>query len=131
LTPSARLLAAPALAPAVSLADHDLAERTRYKYMVCHVNPTGGGKRTEFGSIYGQAAMAAERLDLRTGQAVPAGGSEPESWTGKLNDHFAVGADLRADATAKFTPHTTPPQAYAFDPIRAQTYLEVKPIADR
>ncbi len=127
----ALLLAAALLAPAVSLAEPYLAVRTGYKCMVCHVNPTGGGKRTEFGSIYSQTAMAAERLDLRTGQAVPAGGSEPESWTGRLNDHFAVGADLRANATAKFTPHTTPPQAYAFDPIRAQTYLEVKPIADR
>src|SRR5205809_7946747 len=124
-------LAAALLAPVVSLAEPYLAARTGYKCMVCHVNPTGGGKRTEFGAIYGQTTMAAERLDLRTGQAVPAGGSEPESWTGRLNDHFAVGADLRANATAKFTPHTTPPQAYAFDPIRAQTYLEVKPIADR
>jgi len=127
----ALLLAAALLAPAISLAEPYLAVRTGYKCMVCHVNPTGGGKRTEFGSIYSQTAMAAERLDLRTGQAVPAGGSEPESRTGKLNDHFAVGADLRANATAKFTPHTTPPQAYAFDPIRAQTYLEIKPIADR
>jgi len=125
------LLAAALLAPAVSLAEPYLAVRTGYKCMVCHVNPTGGGKRTEFGSIYSQTAMAAQRLDLRTGQAVPAGGSEPESWTGKLNDHFAVGGDLRANATARFTPHTTPPQAYAFDPIRAQTYLEIKPIVDR
>ena len=125
------LLAAAQLAPVALHAEPYLAVRTGAKCMVCHVNPTGGGKRTEFGSIYSQTAMAAERLDLRTGQAVPAGASEPESWTGKLNDHFAVGADLRANATARFTPHTTPPQAYAFDPIRAQTYLEVKPIADR
>src|SRR5206468_4967716 len=126
----ALLLTAALLAPA-ALAEPYLAVRTGYKCMVCHVNPTGGGKRTEFGSIYSQTAMAAEHLDLRTGQAVPAGGSEPDSWTGKLNDHFAVGADVRANATARFTPHTTPPQAYAFDPIRAQTYLEIKPIADR
>ena len=125
------LLAAAQLAPVALHAEPYLAVRTGAKCMVCHVNPTGGGKRTEFGSIYSQTAMAAERLDLRTGQAVPAGASEPESWTGKLNDHFAVGADLRANATARFTPHTTPPQAYAFDPIRAQTYLEIKPIADR
>src|SRR2546425_646418 len=90
-------LAAALLAPVVSLAEPYLAVRTGYKCMVCHVNPTGGGKRTEFGSIYSQTAMAAERLDLRTGQAVPAGGSEPASWTGRLNDQFAGGADLRAN----------------------------------
>jgi hypothetical protein len=104
----APLLAAALLAPAASLAEPYLAVRTGYKCMVCHVNPTGGGKRNEFGATYGQTALPAERLDLRTGQPVPAGGSEPESWTGKLNDQFAVGADPRA-----------------------QAYLEVKPIVDR
>jgi len=72
--------------------------------------------------------MAAERLDLRTGKAIPAGGSEPESWTGRLNDHFAVGADLRANSQYVAVPHDT--DTFAFTP-RAQAYLEVKPIADR
>jgi len=81
--------------------------RTGYKCVACHVNPTGGGKRTEFGSIYSQTAMAAERLDLRTGKPVPAGASEPESWTGRLSDQFAVGADLRATSQYVAVPHDT------------------------
>src|SRR5207302_5272091 len=101
------LLTTALLAPAASLAEPYLAVRTGAKCMVCHVNPTGGGKRTEFGSIYSQTAMAAERLDLRTGKAVPAGASEPESWTGRLNDQFAVGADLRANAQYTFVPNDT------------------------
>jgi len=121
-------LLAALLAPAAALAEPYLAVRTGYKCMVCHVNPTGGGKRTEFGSIYSQTTMAAERLDLRTGQAVPAGGSEPESWTGRLNDQFAVGADLRATSQYVAVPRDT--DTFAFTP-RAQAYLEVKPIADR
>ena len=125
---AAALLAFVLLAPGAALAEPYLAVRTGYKCMVCHVNPTGGGKRTEFGSLYSQTAMAAERLDLRTGQPVPAGGSEPAAWTGRLNDQFAVGADLRANAQYTFVPHDT--DTFAFTP-RAQAYLEVKPIADR
>ncbi len=125
---AATLLAFVLLAPAASLAEPYLAVRTGYKCIVCHVNPTGGGKRAEFGSIYSQTAMAAERLDLRTGKAIPAGGSEPESWTGRLNDQFAVGADLRANSQYVAVPHDT--DTFAFTP-RAQAYLEVKPIADR
>ena len=124
---AATLLALVLLAPAASIAEPYLAVRTGYKCMVCHVNPTGGGKRTEFGSSYSQTAMAAERLDLMTGQTAAAG-SEPESWTGKLNDRFAFGADLRATSQYVAVPHDT--DTFAFKPS-AQAYLEVKPIVDR
>jgi hypothetical protein len=127
-------LACALLAALIARAAHAepyLAVRTGFKCMVCHVNPTGGGKRTEFGATYGQATLPANRLDLDTGDTVPDGAPDPAPFTGKINNHIGVGADLRADATATWTPHTTPPQAYAFDPIRAQVYLEVKPIVDR
>ena len=98
--------------------------------MVCHVNPTGGGKRTEFGSIYSQTAMAAERLDPATGKALPAGApSDAAVWTGKLNDYLAIGSDLRANLSGTRVPNS--PSTVAFDPTRAQLYLEVKPIVDR
>ncbi len=127
----AAILAAVLLAPAASRAEPYLAVRTGFKCNVCHVNPTGGGKRTEFGSIYGQTTLPAAYLDPSTGKTAPApqGGSQPELWTGKLNDRFAVGADLRANAQTTLIPHTT--DTYAFDPIRAQAYLEIKPIVDR
>ena len=121
------LLAAALLAPAASRAEPYLAVRTGAKCMACHVNPTGGGKRTEFGSIYSQTTLAESYLNPATGQtmAAPGGGSQ---WTGKLNDHFAVGTDLRANAQATLIPHNT--DTFAFSP-RAQVYLEVKPIVDR
>lgn len=127
------LLAALALAQLIAtkaaLAEPYLAVRTGYKCMVCHVNPTGGGKRTEFGAIYGQSALPASRLDLETGEAVPESAPDPQPFTGKVNNHLGLGADLRANATATIIPHET--DAYAFDPIHAQVYLEVKPIVDR
>lgn len=124
---AATLLAFVLLVPAAALAEPYLAVRTGYKCGVCHVNPTGGGKRTEFGSTYSQTTLAAERLDLATGQS--AAGSEPAAWTGKLNDYFAVGSDLRANFSGARVPNS--PSTVAFDPVRAQAYLEVKPIADR
>ena len=123
------LLGALLLAPAVAFAEPYLAVRTGYKCMVCHVNPTGGGKRTEFGAIYGQTSLPASRLDPATGKPVPEGGAEPTPFTGKVNDYIGFGADLRANATASFIPHTI--DTYAFDPVRAQAYLEIRPIVDR
>ena len=127
----ALVLLAGLLAPAAALAEPYLAVRTGYKCMVCHVNPTGGGKRTEFGAIYGQTALPASRLDLETGDAIPDGAPDPTPFTGKVNNHLGFGADLRANARATFTPNTTPSQAYAFDPVRAQVYMEIRPIVDR
>lgn len=123
------LLTTALLVPAASRAEPYLAVRTGAKCVACHVNPTGGGKRTEFGSIYSQTALAAERLDLATGQPLSAGGPEPAPWTGKLNDHFAVGSDLRANMQYTSIPHST--DTFAFDPTRAQVYLEVQPIVNR
>ncbi len=126
---AAALLAALILSPA--RAEPYLAVRSGAKCVACHVNPTGGGKRTEFGNLYGQTAFAAERLDLATGRPLPAtgAGSEPALWSGKINDHFAIGGDLRATAQATIIPNTE--DRYAFDPTRAQVYLEIKPIVDR
>ena len=113
-TVTAALLSAALLAPAALRAEPYLAVRTGFKCGVCHVNPTGGGKRTEFGSTYSQTTLAAERLDLTTGKAVPAvgAGSEPAVWTGKLNDHLAIGSDLRANLQGTLVPNN--PSTVAF-----------------
>ena len=125
------LLIAALLASGASRAEPYLAVRSGQKCMACHVNPTGGGKRTEFGAIYGQTTLPAGRLDIATGKNVPATGaaSEPAVWTGKLNDHVAVGGDLRATLQNTSVPNTG--DTAAFNQTTAQVYLEVKPIVDR
>ena len=125
------LLIAALLAPGASRAEPYLAVRTGQKCMACHVNPTGGGKRTEFGAIYSQTTVPAGRLDIATGKSVPVTGaaSEPSVWTGKLNDHVAVGGDLRATLQNTNVPNSG--DTAAFNQTTSQVYLEVKPIVDR
>ncbi len=126
---AAALLAALLFTPALSNAEPYLAVRTGANCVACHVNPTGGGKRTEFGAAYAQNALAAARLDPATGETIPENAPQPAPWLGKVNDHIAVGADLRASLQYASVPHTN--DSFAFDPTRAQIYLELKPIADR
>ena len=117
------------LAPVAAHAEPYLAIRSGLKCMACHVNPDGGGKRTEFGATYGQTALASQRLDPATGQSGPQAGSAPALWTGKLNDQFAIGSDLRATLQSAKVPDSK--ETLAFSPTRAQIYLEVKPLGER
>jgi hypothetical protein len=123
------LAAAALLAPTAPRAEPYLAVRAGVKCMACHVNPTGGGKRNEFGSVYGQTALARERLDPATGRSVPAGAAAPPAWTGRINDVLGLGADFRATAQSVDVPRS--PDTYAFNPTRAQFYAEVKAIGER
>lgn len=124
------LLAIVLLVPAVARAEPYLAVRTGLKCMACHVNPTGGGKRTDFGSAYGQTAMAAARIDLSARKLVAASdaGAGPP-WTGRLNQYIALGADLRATTQRTRVPGAADTQA--LNQTRAQVYLEVKPFGDQ
>ena len=107
-----------------------LAVRTGAKCVACHVNPSGGGKRTEYGNIYAQTALAKDRLDPASLQTTPAAaaGAAANLWTGKLNDYFSVGGDFRATAQSGKVPSSA--STFAYDPSRAQLYLEFKPLGD-
>ena len=115
-------------AATASYAEPYLAVRTGEKCMACHVNPTGGGKRTEAGARCGQIQMPARRLDLKTGALVDGGDAGTTPWTGAINDHLALGGDLRSGLEGRNA--QTGADTSAFN-TRAQVYVEVKPIVDR
>ncbi len=69
-----------------------LALRTGFKCSQCHVNISGGGKRTEFGNIYADQYLAAKFVKSpNTGLFSP-----------KLSEYISLGANLRFSNTLLF-----------------------------
>ena len=81
------MLAAPARA------EPYLALLEGYKCNVCHVNPTGGGLRNDFGTTYAKVLLPEQTVDAAF-----------DKWTGKIGDIVRVGGDLRADWTRSTAP---------------------------
>jgi hypothetical protein len=79
-----------AMLMALTFADADaepyLAVETGLKCVNCHVNPSGGGKRNEFGVAYARAQLA-ERVILSDDDSNP--------WDGTINRWLGVGGDYR------------------------------------
>ncbi|MEJ0100339.1 MAG: hypothetical protein WDO12_11655 [Pseudomonadota bacterium] len=94
-----------------------LAVTMGLKCSACHVNPTGGGMRTSFGEIWGQTQLPARSF-----------GVTADSWTGELNRHFALGADLRGGASWLDQPGTKATTSFNVDSLRV--YLDLKPIPE-
>jgi hypothetical protein len=64
-----------------------LAVQKGMKCMMCHVSPSGGGKRTPYGNVFEQAEASERTLDLGA------------LWTGEFGKYFAVGGDIRGGWT--------------------------------
>lgn len=106
------------LRAAPAAAEPYLAVQEGYKCNVCHVNPTGGGLRNQFGVTYARVLLPAETLD-----------NALDSWTGKITDRLRVGGDLRADWTRNTAPNTPSQQAFSLEQFRV--YADVTLIPDR
>ena len=101
------------MAPLQVAAEPYLALRTGLKCAACHVNRSGGGMRTSFGSIYGQTT-----LPWRQGEYL----------SPKIAEFLTVGVDLRMKASGTFK-ETSPRTSLDLD--EAQAYVEARLIRDR
>jgi hypothetical protein len=101
--------AAAILLSAVVLAGAEpyIAVRTGFKCSQCHVNGTGGGKRTEFGNVFSQYKLL---------MATPLNDSLPYSFDPKLNKAISLGGNFRVEQA-----HTS---GYAYQGKRAASLDE-------
>ncbi len=81
------------LQSADATAEPYLAVRTGFKCSQCHVNQTGGGKRTDFGVNYSQTHLYMKLLQSE---------GEPVMFDPKLNRSVSVGANFRAENVSLF-----------------------------
>lgn len=95
-----------------------LAVRMGLKCTSCHVNPTGGGLRTDFGDVFAQTQLPAHPIRGDWGL-----------WTGEVSRFLRVGGDIRYDATAMQTPGAKTTDQFTMQ--QARVYLEAQVIPDR
>jgi hypothetical protein len=115
---TALLLLLGAFVPDLVLAEPYLAVQNGLGCASCHVNPTGGGMRNSFGTIWGQTTLPARTL--------PAAGIP---WTGEFGPYVALGADLRAAAAWQDQPGARGSTAFELNSLRA--YLDLRVIPGR
>lgn len=113
-----------------------LAIQEGYKCSKCHVNMTGGGKRTDFANIYVQTRLANEFFDWRRFGVKPKEeadnpiktDSQSSFFSGRLNEYVAIGGDFRALFEYTRTPGRL--STRGFNQRKQNIYLEVDLIPD-
>ena len=100
------------------IAEPYLAVQNGYKCVACHINPTGGGLRNDFGVIFAKSLMPANTVDDITNK-----------WTGKVSELLRLGGDLRFDWTDNQVPHSDAQREFQLDQVRL--YTDVAVIPDR
>ncbi|MBL8268836.1 hypothetical protein [Steroidobacter sp.] len=95
------------------------AVREGFKCSSCHFNAAGGGMRNAFGNGWAQGALPARRIE----------GTGTDAWTGAVSRFFALGGNLRANATYTDVPNSNAQSE--FDLEEARAYLAITPVPDR
>jgi hypothetical protein len=101
-----------------AFAEPYLAVRMGLKCEACHVNPTGGGLRSDFGDVFAQSVLPAHPIHGDWGL-----------WTGEVTKVLRVGGDFRYDAN-----FTQTPNAKTTDQLEVQqgrVYAEAEVIPNR
>jgi hypothetical protein len=112
------LVLAVLLAPTASLAEPYLAVESGLKCVNCHVNPSGGGKRNVFGTLYARNQLSAQTLELSEGRA---------PWTGDVASRwFALGGNFRGGYSSVDTPGFS--KQTDTDVSRATVYAEFRAV---
>lgn len=99
-----------------AFAEPYLAVRYGLKCESCHVNPTGGGLRSDFGDVFSQTVLPAHPIRGNWG-----------FWTGEVAKVLRVGGDIRYDANVTQTPHATTTHQVAEQQGRLYAEAEVVP----
>ena len=110
------VMAAIGLPPRAAYAEPYLAVQQGYKCVTCHVNPTGGGLRNDFGLIFAQNVMPARTLPA----SVP-------TWTGKITSFLRLGGDLRASWNRDEVPNNPAKEDTKLRQVRLYADLAVVP----
>lgn len=122
-----------ALSSAAAWAEPQYALREGYLCSQCHVNRTGGGKRTAFGTTYAQTVLPLWKGGPWSTEGATSGHA-PGGWfiDPHLGDYVSLGAELRVQnlttfaATGSYLGQTlTAPQANTFRIAEADLYVEI------
>ena len=107
-----------ALLTGAARAEPYLAIQQGYKCIACHVNPTGGGLRNTFGTVFAENVMPAAGLP----EGVPV-------WSGGIGEFLRLGGDLRASGTHNEVPYNAAQHSTGVDQLRV--YADVAVIPNR
>ena len=95
-----------------------LAVQQGYKCIACHVNPTGGGLRNDFGTVFTENVLPEFTL--------------PDSfpkWSGTFSKFLRLGADLRTERSDTAAPNLPSTKQSGLEQLRA--YADISVIPDR
>ena len=101
-----------------AFAEPYLAVRYGLKCQTCHVNPTGGGLRSNFGDVFSQTQLPAHPIRGNWGL-----------WTGEVTKWLRVGGNIRYDANFTETPHA--PNTHTLAMQQGRLYAEAEVVPNR